>query len=101
MKGTSTIKTTYFPESWSPFSDVVTASAAVVLCILKWFCTYVLLSSGSEGLLKLWTIKTNECIKTFDQHLDKVTVVLNIKSEIKPSKNRKEFNNIKYLEKIM
>ena len=51
---------------------------------------YVLLSSGSEGLLKLWTIKTNECIKTFDQHLDKVTVVLNIKTEIKPSKNRKE-----------
>ena len=90
MIGTSTIKTTYFPESWSPFSDVVTASAAVVLCVLKWFCMYVLLSSGSEGLLKLWTIKTNECIKTFDQHLDKVTVVLNIKTEIKPSKNRKE-----------
>lgn len=29
-------------------------------------------------------------MKTFDQHLDKVTVVLNIKTEIKPSKNRKE-----------
>lgn len=31
-----------------------------------------LIFSGSEGLLKLWTIKTNECVKTFDQHLDKV-----------------------------
>lgn len=50
----------------------------VILCVLKWFYMYVWLSSGSEGLLKLWTIKTNECIKTFDQHLDKVTIVLNI-----------------------
>ena len=30
--------------------------------------------AGSEGLLKLWTIKTNECVKTFDQHLDKVVI---------------------------
>ena len=28
--------------------------------------------SGSEGLLKLWTIRSNECVKTCDQHLDKV-----------------------------
>lgn len=62
---------------------------------------YVLLSSGSEGLLKLWTIKTNECIKTFDQHLDKVTVVLNIKTEIRPNKKKERIRNIKYLEKIM
>lgn len=26
---------------------------------------------GSDGLLKLWTIKTNECVKTFDEHQDK------------------------------
>lgn len=62
---------------------------------------YVLLSSGSKGLLKLWTIKTNECIKTFDQHLDKVTVVLNIKTEIRPNKKKERIRNIKYLEKIM
>ncbi|KAJ7358996.1 Transducin (beta)-like 3 [Desmophyllum pertusum] len=37
-----------------------------------------LISSGSEGLVKLWTIKTNECVKTFDQHLDKVwSIALN------------------------
>lgn len=62
---------------------------------------YVLLSSGSEGLLKLWTIKTNECIKTFDQHLDKVTVVLNFKTEIRPNKKKQRIRNMKYLEKIM
>lgn len=31
--------------------------------------------SGSDGLLKLWTIKHNECIKTFDDHDDKVWAV--------------------------
>lgn len=30
------------------------------------------LSSGSDGLVKLWTIKTNECVKTLDAHQDKV-----------------------------
>lgn len=29
-------------------------------------------SSGSDGLVKLWTIKTNECVKTLDAHQDKV-----------------------------
>ena len=28
--------------------------------------------SGSDGLLKIWTIKSNECTKTYDQHEDKV-----------------------------
>ena len=28
--------------------------------------------SGSDGLLKLWTIKTNECVKTLDGHEDKI-----------------------------
>ena len=32
----------------------------------------MLLCSGSDGLLKLWTIKNNECVKTFDEHKDKV-----------------------------
>ncbi|MGH0116990.1 UNVERIFIED_CONTAM: hypothetical protein FKN15_024935 [Acipenser sinensis] len=31
-----------------------------------------LLTSGSDGLLKLWTIKTNECVKTVDAHEDKI-----------------------------
>lgn len=30
------------------------------------------LHSGSDGLLKLWTIKNNECVKTMDEHVDKV-----------------------------
>ena len=28
--------------------------------------------SGSDGLVKLWTIKTNDCVKTLDAHQDKV-----------------------------
>ena len=31
-----------------------------------------LISSGSDGLLKLWTIKNNECESTIDAHDDKV-----------------------------
>jgi len=31
-----------------------------------------LLSAGSDGLLKLWTIKTNECVATYDAHDDRV-----------------------------
>lgn len=32
-------------------------------------------SSGSDGLLKLWTIKSNECVKTLDAHEDKVWAI--------------------------
>jgi len=31
-----------------------------------------MLSSGSDGLIKLWTIHTNECESTMDGHTDKV-----------------------------
>jgi len=31
-----------------------------------------LVPSGSDGLVKLWTIKSNECVKTLDAHQDKV-----------------------------
>ena len=31
-----------------------------------------LISSGSDGLIKLWTIKTNECESTMDGHDDKI-----------------------------
>ena len=27
---------------------------------------------GGDGLVKVWTIKTNECIATLDQHTEKV-----------------------------
>ena len=32
----------------------------------------LLASSGSDGLIKIWAIKTQECISTLDQHTDKV-----------------------------
>ena len=28
--------------------------------------------SGADGLMKLWTLKTNECVKTFDAHEGKI-----------------------------
>lgn len=28
--------------------------------------------SGSDGLVKIWTIKTNECTATLDEHTEKV-----------------------------
>lgn len=31
-----------------------------------------LISSGSDGLIKLWTIKTGECVNTFANHTEKV-----------------------------
>jgi U3 small nucleolar RNA-associated protein 13 len=31
-----------------------------------------LISSGSDGLLKLWNVKTYECIATWDAHTDKI-----------------------------
>eukprot|EP00622_Pseudochattonella_farcimen_P004120 FR739442.1.p1 GENE.FR739442.1~~FR739442.1.p1 ORF type:complete len:154 (+),score=32.76 FR739442.1:2-463(+) len=30
------------------------------------------MSTGADGLMKLWTIRTNECEATFDAHTDKV-----------------------------
>ena len=30
-----------------------------------------LLSTGSDGCLKLWTVKTNSCAATYDAHEDK------------------------------
>ncbi|KAF8378925.1 hypothetical protein HHK36_030274 [Tetracentron sinense] len=30
------------------------------------------ISDGADGLVKLWTVKTNECMATYDQHDDKV-----------------------------
>lgn len=43
---------------------------------IPWFSELSLLffssKSGSDGLLKLWTIKTNECVKTLDGHEDKI-----------------------------
>ncbi|CAE6462884.1 unnamed protein product [Rhizoctonia solani] len=39
------------------------ASLAINLCIV---------SAGSDGLVKLWTVRTEECVATLDAHEDKV-----------------------------
>ena len=31
-----------------------------------------LLSAGGDGLLKLWNVRTTECVNTFDEHEGKV-----------------------------
>lgn len=48
-------------KSWTVGQSVVTH--------LSPLCSVL---SGSDGLVKLWTIKTNECVKTLDAHQDKV-----------------------------
>jgi len=40
-----------------------------------------LISSGSDGLVKLWTIKTNSCENTFDNHDDKIWALIPKKDE--------------------
>ena len=43
----------------------------------------VMIFSGSDGLIKLWTIKSNECVKTLDDHEDKIWAVTVSKTEEK------------------
>lgn len=35
------------------------------------------MSSGSDGLVKLWDIKTNQCTATLDNHTEKVWALTN------------------------
>ena len=35
-----------------------------------------LLSSSADGLLKLWSVKSTECLNTFDEHEDKVRTMM-------------------------
>ena len=30
--------------------------------------------SGSDGLVKIWNVRTNECVTTLDQHTEKVRI---------------------------
>ena len=34
-----------------------------------------MMSSGADGLLKLWSVRTTECVNTFDEHEDRVISV--------------------------
>ena len=40
--------------------------------VILTFSVSQMFSSGSDGLIKLWTIRTNECESTMDGHADKV-----------------------------
>lgn len=40
-----------------------------------------LLSTASDGLLKLWTVKTRQCVQTFDEHQDKTWAMAVSKDE--------------------
>jgi U3 small nucleolar RNA-associated protein 13 len=40
-----------------------------------------LVSSASDGLIKLWSIKTSECVGTFDEHEDKCWSLLVARDE--------------------
>ena len=67
---------------WNPFHDNISAkNAKLINDLYSIFIILPLHSSGSDGLLKLWTIKTNECVKTFDAHDDKVWALAVNKAE--------------------
>ena len=42
-----------------------------------------LVSSASDGLIKIWNIKTNECVGSFDEHNDKTWALCISKDEKK------------------
>ena len=50
--------------------------------IAVYMAIHCFICSDSDGLIKLWTIKTSECVKTLDDHSDKVKIapVLNCSS---------------------
>ena len=50
--------------------------------IAVYMAMHCFICSDSDGLIKLWTIKTSECVKTLDDHSDKVKIapVLNCSS---------------------
>ena len=42
--------------------------------LFDYMCDKLNQFSGADGLVKLWTVKTNECVATYDNHEDKVPV---------------------------
>jgi U3 small nucleolar RNA-associated protein 13 len=42
-----------------------------------------LISTGSDGLIKLWNRKADECVGTFDEHSDKLWALCVSKDEMK------------------
>ncbi|KAG4305198.1 hypothetical protein PORY_001368 [Pneumocystis oryctolagi] len=52
-----------------------------VLKVLFMSCGQQIISSGSDGLVKLWTIKTNECVTTLDNHTDSKQIQLNLSEQ--------------------
>ena len=40
------------------------------------YLTSLIIFLGADGLVKLWTVSTNECIATYDQHEDKVAQII-------------------------
>jgi len=59
-----------FRFCWGIFSFVY--DSYLILIHNSLYVAYQLMSSGADGLLKLWTIRTNECETTMDGHSDKV-----------------------------
>ena len=59
----------------SIFINEQTLEGHVTAVLSLAFCTHgmQLLSSAADGAMKLWTLKTSECVATYeDEHQDKV-----------------------------
>ena len=52
---------------------IVIATVIVIVIVIVIVVVVVqLLSSGADGLMKLWNVRSTECLNTFDGHEDKV-----------------------------
>ena len=71
--GTSTSATVSILSSLFIIEQTLEGHVTAVLSLA--FCTHgmQLLSSAADGAMKLWTLKTSECVATYeDEHQDKV-----------------------------
>lgn len=67
-------------------ASFLTRGMQFVSCGMKlswlWLFLFILIAfvinstcvSGADGLVKLWTVKSNECVATYDHHEDKVLI---------------------------
>ena len=49
-----------------------TVCCLLCVCVCKTLFHITVTCSGSDGLVKVWTIRTNECVATLDRHTEKV-----------------------------
>ena len=80
MTDHSCLKVVVFPYETTnnKFTQTFEGHAAGVLRFAFLTSGMQLLSTAGDGVMKLWTIKTNECVNTFDGHDAKVKLYMHL-----------------------